>query len=557
MSQQPVQLRSSTVTKGIARAGARAMLRAVGFSDDDFDLPQIGIAESGNDFTPCNIHLRSLSNDAREGVRAGNCIPLTFSTITVSDAIAQGHDGMRASLVSREVIADSVELVARAECFDGLVTIAGCDKSLPGMLMAAVRLDIPTVFVFGGASLPGRIEGRDITIVDVFEGIGAVAAGKMSEHELNQIERNACPGAGSCAGLFTASSMALVAEALGLALPGSASPPAVSAERKSVARRSGMAAAALVTSGITPRQIVTRVSLLNAICVGVAAGGSTNMVLHLLAIAQEADIELSIDDFETISSRTPRLADLLHAGRYTMADFDRVGGVPVLMKQLLLAGRIDGNAMTVTGRTVAENLEDICDPDGTIIRPYTDPIETSGGLAILRGSLAPDGSVIKVAGLRRREWVGPAKVFESEEQAFKTIMSGEIYRGDVVVIRNEGPKGGPGMREMLSVTSALAGAGLGEEVVLLTDGRFSGATHGPCIGHISPEAAVGGPIALVRSGDFIKVDIIKRTVELLVDHEELTSRRATWKPVAAKIQRGALSKYAQLVHSASEGAICG
>lgn len=557
MSQQPVQLRSSTVTKGIARAGARAMLRAVGFSDDDFDLPQIGIAESGNDFTPCNIHLRSLSNDAREGVRAGNFIPLTFSTITVSDAIAQGHDGMRASLVSREVIADSVELVARAECFDGLVTIAGCDKSLPGMLMAAVRLDIPTVFVFGGASLPGRIEGRDITIVDVFEGIGAVAAGKMSEHELNQIERNACPGAGSCAGLFTASSMALVAEALGLALPGSASPPAVSAERKSVARRSGMAAAALVTAGITPRQIVTRVSLLNAICVGVAAGGSTNMVLHLLAIAQEADIELSIDDFETISSRTPRLADLLPAGRYTMADFDRVGGVPVLMKQLLLAGLIDGNAMTVTGKTVAENLEDICDPDGTIIRPYTDPIETSGGLAILRGSLAPDGSVIKVAGLRRREWVGPAKVFESEELAFKAVMSGEIYRGDVVVIRNEGPKGGPGMREMLSVTSALAGAGLGEEVVLLTDGRFSGATHGPCIGHISPEASVGGPIALVRSGDFIKVDIIKRTVELLVDHEELTSRRAMWKPVAAKIQRGALSKYAQLVHSASEGAICG
>lgn len=548
--------RSADVTSGVARAGARAMLRAVGFDDDDFTRPQIGIVDTANDITPCNLRLGEVSAAARSGVRAAGGVPLGFSTISVSDAIAQGHTGMRASLVSREVITDSVEIVAHAERFDGLVTIAGCDKTLPAMMMAAVRLDLPSVFEFGGASLPGRVDDRDVTLLDVFEGIGAIYAGRIDNDELDTLERAACPGAGSCAGLFTACTMALVAEALGLALPGSASPPAVSANRLVHARHSGEAVVSLVDADITPRRIVTRKSLENAVTAVVAAGGSTNSVLHLLAIAAEAEVPFELDDFERISRRTPRLADLSPAGRYVMADFDSIGGVPVLLAELLRLGLLHGDALTVTGQTMETNLAAAPAPDGRVVRSGSTAIERTGGLAILSGTLAPDGAVVKIAGLRRRRWQGAARVFDSEEAAFAAVTGGIIERGDIIIIRYEGPRGGPGMREMLSVTSAIVGSGLGEDVALITDGRFSGATHGPCIGHVSPEAGVGGPIAVVAEGDVVDIDLDARRLNLRLAASDLDRRLSEWRPPVPRITTGALAKYARLVSSASMGAVC-
>jgi dihydroxy-acid dehydratase len=535
------------------------MLRAVGFSEDDWDKPQIAIADSSNDVTPCNVHLSALTEHARDGVLAGGAMPLRFSTIAVSDAIGQGHAGMRASLVSREIIADSVELMVESERFDGLVTIAGCDKSLPGMMMAGARLGIPMVFLFGGASLPGRLADRDISIQDVFEAIGAEAQGRMSAEERERIERHACPGAGSCAGMFTASSMAVVAEGLGLSLPGSSTAPAVSSDRARFAQMSGRAAAALVDAGITTREILTRDAIENAIAVGVAVGGSTNIVLHLLAIAHEAQVDLVLDDIDRISRRTPQLVDIRPGGRHLMSDFHRVGGAPVVMRELLEAGHLHGDARTVTGGTVAENLERLppLPPDGTVVWPYDAPVKGAGALVVLYGTLAPEGAVVKVAGVDRERWEGPARVFESEEEAFAAVTGGAIGPGDVVVVRNEGPAGGPGMREMLSVTGAIFGAGLGTTVALVTDGRFSGATRGPCVGHVSPEAARGGPIALVHDRDRITVDLQTRRLDLAVDADELGRRRAKWTPRPPRYERGALAKYARAVGSAARGAVCG
>ena len=534
------------------------MLRAVGFSDDDWDKPQVGIVDSSNEVTPCNIHLHSLSEHARAGVLAGGAMPLRFSTIAVSDAIGQGHAGMRASLVSREVIADSIELMVESERFDALVAIAGCDKSLPGMLMAGARLGLPLVFVFGGPSLPGHLDGNDISIQEVFEAVGAESVGDIDAHQLERIERHACPGPGSCAGMFTASSMAAVAEGLGLSLPGSAAAPATSADRAHFAKLSGEAVVELLEREIDTRKIVTRAALENAAAVGVAVGGSTNIVLHLLAIAHEARIDFSLDDIETVSRRTPQLADVRPAGRFLMSDLHRAGGIPVVMRELLEQELIDGDALTVTGKTVAENLVKIAPPppDGVVVHSAAAPVKESGGLRILFGSLAPDGAVVKTAGVTNERWEGPARVFESEEEAFAGVTGGSVRPGDIVVIRNEGPRGGPGMREMLSVTGAIFGAGLGTSVALVTDGRFSGATRGPCVGHIAPEAADGGPIALVREHDTILVDLAKRRLELDVPEEELAGRRASWSRPAARFDRGALAKYARLVGSASTGAVC-
>jgi dihydroxy-acid dehydratase len=464
---------------------------------------------------------------------------------------------MRASLVSREIIADSIEVMMHAERFDGLVALAGCDKSLPGMLMAGARLDLPTVFVFGGAALPGRLDGADISALEVFEGIGAVAAGRMTARQLERLERHACPGAGSCAGMFTASSMAAVSEGLGMALPGSASPPAVSAERERQARLAGEAVIRLLELELTPRRILTRSAFQNATAVGVAVGGSTNIVLHLLAIAREAEVEFTLADFERVAKRTPQLADMRPGGRFHMADLDRIGGVPVVMAELLNAGLLDGDALTATGRTVAENLADIAPPDGHVVCSATQPIKPGGGIQVLTGTLAPDGAVLKAAGLAGGNWRGKARVFECEEEAFAAVVAAHVHSGDVVVIRNEGPRGGPGMREMLSVTSAIFGAGLGTTVPLVTDGRFSGATRGPCIGHVAPEAAGGGPLALVVDGDEIEIDLPSRRVDLHVDEPELARRRVNWVAPPPPAGGGALAKYARLVGSASDGAVCG
>ena len=534
------------------------MLRAVGFSDDDWDRPQVGVVDSSNDVTPCNMHLGQLALHAREGVRQRGGVPLGFSTIAVSDAIGQGHAGMRASLVSREVIADSVELMVESERFDALVAIAGCDKSLPGMLMAGARLGIPMVFVFGGPSLPGRLDGHDISIQEVFEAIGAASAGHIDARQLSRVERHACPGPGSCAGMFTASSMSAVAEGLGMSLPGSAAAPAISADRARFARLSGEAAVRLLEAGIDTSTILTRAALENAVAVGIAVGGSTNIILHLLAIAHEVRIDLTLEDIERISRRTPQLADVRPGGRYLMADLHQAGGVPVVMRELLEHGLLDGDAVTVTGKTVAENLQLIAPPapDGTVLHSMATPVKQSGGLRVLFGSLAPEGAVVKTAGITNVHWNGPARVFESEEDAFAGVTNGSIRHGDVVVIRNEGPKGGPGMREMLSVTGAIFGAGLGESVALVTDGRFSGATRGPCVGHVCPEAAKGGPIAFVRDGDRIVIDLDNRRLELDVPVATLTSREQAWTAPAARYDRGALAKYARLVGSAGSGAVC-
>lgn len=550
--------RSREVTDGPERAPARAMLRAVGMTDDDWARPQVGIASSWNEVTPCNMPLDRLAKRAKDGVRAAGGFPLEFTTVAVSDGISMGHEGMRASLVSREVIADSVETVMHAERFDGMVTLAGCDKSLPGMVMAAVRLDVPSAFVYAGSIMPGRVDDHDVTIQDVFEAVGAHARGQIDDDRLARLERAACPTEGSCGGMFTANTMASAIEAMGLSLLGSSSPPAPDARRDEFARRSGEAVVALLERGISARDIVTREALENAITVVSAVGGSTNAVLHLLAIAAEARVALTIDDFDRIARRVPHIADTKPGGAHVMNDLDRIGGVPVVLRELLDAGLLHGDALTVSGRTLGEELTalDPPRPDGTVVHPVSEPIHVDGGLAILKGSLAPDGAVVKVAGIPDQQLVfeGPARVFDGEDGAMAAVLTGGIEPGDVIVIRYEGPRGGPGMREMLAVTSAIKGAGLGSEVALLTDGRFSGATHGFSIGHVAPEATDGGPIGLVADGDRIRIDVPARTIDLLVDDEVLEQRRATWQAPPPRYTSGVLWKYARMVGSAATGA---
>jgi dihydroxy-acid dehydratase len=561
-TEQPRQHRkphSGIVTDGLERAAARGMLRAVGMGDDDWRKPQIGVASSWNEITPCNLSLDRLAKKAKLGVRGADGFPMEFGTISVSDGISMGHSGMHYSLVSREVIADSVETVFRAEQLDGGVLLAGCDKSLPGMLMAAARLDVAAVFLYAGSTLPGHYQGRDVTIIDAFEAVGACLAGRISRDEVNEIEKAICPGEGACGGMYTANTMASAAEALGMSLPGSASPPAPDARRDHYAERSGEAAVHLVDAGITARTILTKPAFENAIAVVMALGGSTNAVLHLMAIANEAHVELDLDDFNRIGDKVPHLADVKPFGRYVMTDIDAVGGVPVVMKALLEAGLLHGDALTVTGKSVAENLHDVAPPDvdGKIVRAMSNPIHRTGGLTILRGSLAPEGAVVKSAGFDSEFFEGTARVFDREQAAMDALAAGNLAKDDVVVIRWEGPKGGPGMREMLQITSAIKGAGLGKDVLLLTDGRFSGGTTGLCIGHVAPEAAVGGPIALVREGDPIRLDMSARTLDLLVDGAELEQRRAEWKPLPPQFDYGVLGKYAKLVGSAASGAVCG
>ncbi len=550
--------RSRDVTDGYERAPARAMLRAVGMTDEDFTKPQVGVAAAWNEVTPCNMPLDRLAKQAKQGVFDAGGYPLEFNTIAVSDGIAMGHEGMRASLVSREVIADSVETVMHAERLDGMVTFAGCDKSLPGMVMAAARLDVPSVFLYGGSIMPGTLHGEDITIQNVFEAVGARGRGTINDEELAEIERAACPGEGSCGGMFTANTMSSAIEAMGLCLPGSASPASIDPRRDDFARRSGEAVVKLLELGISARDIITRRSLENAIFVTSALGGSTNAVLHLIAIAREADVELTIDDFNDLAGRVPHIADLTPGGRYVMNDLDRIGGVPVVMKELLDAGLLHGDCMTVTGRTIEENLADmdIPAPDGVVVHPLSDPIHAEGGLVILKGSLAPEGAVVKVAGIpaEQHEFEGTARVFDGEQAALEAVLTGVVEAGDVVVIRWEGPKGGPGMREMLATTAAIKGAGLGDSVALMTDGRFSGATHGFSIGHVAPEAADGGPIGLVADGDRIRISVTDRTIDLLVADDELARRREAFVPLEPRYTRGVLAKYARTVSSASLGA---
>ena len=540
------------------------MLRAVGFGDGDFAKPIVGIASAHSTITPCNMGIRPLAERAEAAIREAGGMPQTFGTITVSDGISMGTEGMKYSLVSREVIADSVETVMQAERLDGAVLLAGCDKSLPGMLMAAARLDVAAVFVYAGSILPGLARmsdgsEREVTIIDAFEAVGACARGLMSRADVDAIERAICPGEGACGGMYTANTMASAAEALGMALPGSSSPPATDRRRDGLARASGVAVVELIRRGITARDIITREALENAIAVVMAFGGSTNAVLHLLAIASEAEVALELADFARIGARVPHLADVKPFGRHVMTDVDRVGGVPVVMKALLDAGLMHGDALTVTGRTVAENLADIAPPvlDGKVLRPMDRPIHATGGITVLHGSLAPEGAVVKSAGFDSDVFEGTARVFERERAAMDALENGTIAAGDVVVIRYEGPKGGPGMREMLAITGMIKGAGLGKEVLLLTDGRFSGGTTGLCAGHLAPEAVDGGPIAFVVDGDRIRLDVANGRLDLLVDEADLKARRAGWAPLPPRYTRGVLAKYSKLVGSASLGAVCG
>ena len=548
--------RSREITDGPDRAAARAMLYAMGHTPDDLLKPFIGIADLSSDVTPCNIHLGKLALKVREGVKGAGGTPFQFGTITISDGISMGTQGMKASLVSREVIADSIELVCFGQRFDGLVTLAGCDKNLPGTLMAAARLNIPTVFIYGGTIMPGSFHQKDVSIQDVFEAVGAHSKGIMPAAELKELEEQACPGAGSCAGLFTANTMAAAIEALGMSLPGAASIPAVDERILDTSRQAGEAVLELLEKGIRPRDILTRQAFENAITVVAAMGGSTNAVLHLLAIAREANVPLELDDFDHISRRTPYIADMRPGGKYVMADLDRVGGVPLVMKRLLAAGLLHGDVMTVTGKTMGENLSYInTEGQQDVVHSTDTPLAPSGGLVILRGNLAPEGAVVKVSASQHIEHRGPARLFDREEDAFQAIQQQRIQAGDVVVIRYEGPKGGPGMREMLAVTAALVGQGLGQQVALITDGRFSGATRGLMAGHVAPEAAVGGPIALVRDGDMVTLDIPGRRLDLDIPMEEMEERRRGWQPLPPAYTTGALAKYARLVSSASEGAI--
>ena len=551
MSQPDLKPRSRDVTDGLERAAARGMLRGVGMRDGDFAKPQIGVASSWNEITPCNLSLDRLAKASKEGVRAAGGFPMEFGTISVSDGISMGHIGMHYSLVSREVIADSVETVVEAERLDGTVLLAGCDKSLPGMLMAAARLDLAAVFLYGGTVLPGRVGDREVTIIDAFEAVGACVRGLISRADVDAVERAFCPGEGACGGMYTANTMACAAEALGMSLPGSASPPAVDRRRDGFARASGSAVVDLIQRGITARQILTREAFENAIAVVMAFGGSTNAVLHLLAIAHEAGVPLELDDFNRVGDKVPHLADVKPFGAHVMAAVDQVGGVPVVMKALLAAGLLNGDCLTVTGRTVAENLAELDPPDldGKILHSLADPIHPTGGITILRGSLAPEGAVVKSAGFDSTRFAGAARVFDGEQAAMDAMP--DLQPGDVVVIRYEGPRGGPGMREMLAVTGAIKGSGLGKDVLLLTDGRFSGGTTGLCVGHVAPEAAHGGPIALVRDGDLVMLDMDNRELNLQVDAEELARRRQQWKAPQRPL-RGVLAKYAQLVGSAAE-----
>ena len=551
--------RSGVVTDGLERAPARGMLRAVGMGDEDWVKPQIGIASSWNEITPCNMSLDRLAKASKEGVLAAGGFPMQFGTISVSDGISMGHEGMHFSLVSREVIADSVETVMQAERFDGMVTFAGCDKSLPGMMMAAARLDVASVFVYAGSTLPGQVDGKDVTIIDAFEAVGACARGLITQERVDQIERAICPGEGACGGMYTANTMAAIGEALGLSLPGSSAPPAVDRRRDAYAVKSGEAVVNLIRLGITTRQILSKKAFENAITILMALGGSTNAVLHLLAIAHEAEVDLTLDDFHRIGSKVPLLGDLKPFGKFVMTDLDRVGGIPVVLKILLDAGYLHGDTLTVTGKTMAENLADINPPfpDGVVVHPASSPLSKDVGITILGGSLAPEGAVCKTAGIGIDSFEGPARVFDREQAAMDAVEDGTVKSGDVVVIRYEGPKGGPGMREMLMVTGAIKGAGLGKSVLLLTDGRFSGGSTGLCVGHVAPEAVDGGPIAFIKDGDRVKIDTVKRTLDLLVDAAELEKRKAGWKPLPHKYTRGVLAKYCKVVESASKGAVCG
>lgn len=559
-----IKPRSRDVTDGLEKAAARGMLRAVGMDDEDFAKPQIGVTSSWNEITPCNLSLDRLANAVKEGVFSAGGYPLEFGTISVSDGISMGHEGMHFSLVSREVIADSVEVVMQAERLDGSVLLAGCDKSLPGMLMAAARLDLAAVFLYAGSILPGRAKlsdgsERDVTIIDAFEAVGACSRGLMSRADVDAIERAICPGEGACGGMYTANTMASAAEALGMSLPGSAAPPATDRRRDGFARRSGQAVVELLRRGITARDILTKEAFENAIAVVMAFGGSTNAVLHLLAIAHEANVALSLQDFSRIGSGVPHLADVKPFGRHVMSDVDHIGGVPVVMKALLDAGLLHGDCLTVTGHTMAENLAAITppDPDGKVLRALANPIHPSGGITILHGSLAPEGAVVKTAGFDSDVFEGTARVFDGERAALDALEDGTITVGDAVVIRYEGPKGGPGMREMLAITGAIKGAGLGKDVLLLTDGRFSGGTTGLCVGHIAPEAVDGGPIALLRNGDRIRLDVAGRVLDVLADPAEFASRQQDFSPPPPRYTTGVLSKYVKLVSSAAVGAVCG
>ena len=550
--------RSGLVTDGLERAPARGMLRAVGMGDEDWVKPQIGIASSWNEITPCNLSLDRLAKASRKGVIDAGGFPMQFGTISVSDGISMGHEGMHFSLVSREVIADSVETVMQAERLDGMVTFAGCDKSLPGMMMAAARIDVASVFVYAGSTLPGQVDGKDVTIIDAFEAVGACARGLITQDRVDQIERAICPGEGACGGMYTANTMASIAEAIGLSLPGSAAPPAVDRRRDAYAEQAGAAVVNLIAKGITTRDILTKKAFENAITILMALGGSTNAVLHLLAIAHEAEVDLTLEDFHRIGSKVPLLGDLKPFGKYVMTDVDRVGGIPVVLRILLDAGYLHGDTLTVTGKTMAENLADINPPlaDGSVLFPVDKPMSTDIGITILGGTLATEGAVCKTAGIGIETFEGPARVFEREQAAMTALENGTIQAGDVVVIRYEGPKGGPGMREMLMITGAIKGAGLGKTTLLLTDGRFSGGSTGLCVGHVAPEAVDGGPIAFIKDGDLVRIDIPNRTLDLLVDPAELEARKVGWKPLPHKYSRGVLHKYSKLVGSASKGAVC-
>ncbi|MCL8251320.1 dihydroxy-acid dehydratase [Aeromicrobium fastidiosum] len=553
-----IKPRSRTVTDGLEATASRGMLRAVGMGDDDWPKPQIGVASSWNEITPCNLSLDRLAKRAKEGVHAGGGYPLEFGTISVSDGISMGHEGMHFSLVSREVIADSVETVMMAERLDGSVLLAGCDKSLPGMLMAAARLDLASVFVYAGSIMPGNVDGKDVTIIDAFEAVGACLAGKMSREQVDKIERAICPGEGACGGMYTANTMASAAEALGMSLPGSSAPPAIDSRRDEYAIASGEAVVELLRRGITARQILTKEAFENAITVVMALGGSTNAVLHLLAIAREAEVDLTLEDFSRIGDKVPHLGDLKPFGRYVMNDVDKVGGIPVIMKALLDAGLMHGDCLTVTGKTMAENLAHIEQRiDGDVIRGLDQPIHKTGGLTILHGTLAPEGAVVKSAGFDSDVFTGTARVFDGERKAMDALEDGTIVAGDVVVIRYEGPKGGPGMREMLAITGAIKGAGLGKDVLLMTDGRFSGGTTGLCVGHVAPEAVDGGPIAFVKDGDQITLDVANKRLDVAVDADELEARKVGWEPLPPKYTKGVLAKYRKLVSSAADGAVCG
>ena len=553
-----MELPSRKTLEGPSRAPHRAMYKAMGLKDKDLDKPIIGISSTCNEATPCNIHLGKLAQFAKKGVSDVNCTPREFTAIAVSDGIAMGHEGMKASLVSREIIADSIEIMMRAHQYDGLVGISGCDKSLPGTLIGMARLNLPSIFVYGGTIMPGKWHNKDVTIQDVYEAVGSFDAGKISMEELIQLENVACPSAGSCGGMYTANTMASVSEALGMSLPGSASPPAESEKRNEMCYETGKTIATLIENDISPKDVMTFEAFENAITIANALGGSTNAVLHLLAIAKEIGIKLILKDFERIRKRTPHIVNMRPGGLYVMLDLDKIGGVPIVLKTLLKNGVINGKTLTVTGKTMEQNLESFnlnSNVDKNILSPYEKPIEKEGTIKILKGSLAPQGAVVKIAGVKLSKFVGKAKVFETEENAFRAISKNRIVEGDVVVIRYEGPKGGPGMREMLAVTAALVGQGLGEKVSMVTDGRFSGATRGFMIGHVSPEAMVGGPISLVKDGDLINIDVNKGIIDLLISKAEFRRREKKWKPIKPHYKTGVLAKYASLVNSASEGAI--